>query len=565
MYINISKMSSRKSRLISSRLAGVLVVSLVTMGISAFTPLRAYAAAPASGSAKAQPSLQRPALIVGIIVEGLNADYVNLLRDNFGKDGFNRFIADGVSIENVNYGPGVDPTAATAILMTGASPAVNGIPAERVWDRETKSDYPILLDPANIGNFTDETFSPKALKVSTVGDEIRIADEGIGLVHSVAPDAQVAIILAGHAGNSGFWLNDLTGKWSTSTFYKDVPAAIARRNYGVNLSSRLDTMTWAPAISLDLYPDLPDYKRMYPFRHTFPARNANRYKAFKASAPGNHEVAQIGIDYISSLKLGSRGITDMLNLGFNVSPYLYARDADTRVETMDAYIRLDADIADIVRAVEKGPGLANSVIFIAGTPAPAGSKRDDERWNIPSGQFSPKRAVSLLNMYLMAIHGNGDYVSGYHNGHFFLNRKFLKENDLDLTKIRRESADFLVRMSGVSEVYTLDDIMERRAGDEPIAFQRNTSPVHAGDLIVMVNPGWSISDDLENNDAATQQLPVIRHAVTTSPFYMLAPTTAPQTIDSTVDARAIAPTLTRILRIRSPNAASLPPLRLTRR
>lgn len=565
MYINISKMSSRKSRLISSRLAGVLVVSLVTMGISAFTPLRAYAATPASGSAKAQPSLQRPALIVGIIVEGLNADYVNLLRDNFGKDGFNRFITDGVSIENVNYGPGVDPTAATAILMTGASPAVNGIPAERVWDRETKSDYPILLDPANIGNFTDETFSPKALKVSTVSDEIRIADEGIGLVHSVAPDAQVAIILAGHAGNSGFWLNDLTGKWSTSTFYKDVPAAIAKRNYGVNLSSRLDTMAWVPAVSLDLYPDLPDYKRMYPFRHTFPARDANRYKAFKSSAPGNHEVAQIGIDYISSLKLGSRGITDMLNLGFNVSPYLYARDADTRVETMDAYIRLDADIASIVRAVEKGPGLANSVIFIAGTPAPAGSKRDDERWNIPSGQFSPKRAVSLLNMYLMAIHGNGDYVSGYHNGHFFLNRKFLKENDFDLTKIRRESADFLVRMSGVSEVYTLDDIMERRAGDEPIALQRNTSPVHAGDLLVMVNPGWSISDDLENSSGQTQHLPVIRHAVTTSPFYLLAPTTAPQTIDSTVDARAIAPTLTRILRIRSPNAASLPPLRLSRR
>lgn len=563
MYINLQKMSSRKSRPISSRLASVLVVSLVTMGIGVFTPLLAATPVQSGAPARKQSPSQRPTLVVGIFVEGLTADYVNLLRDNFGKNGFNRFITDGVSIENVSFGPGIDATAATAILMTGAAPGVNGIPAERVWDRETKSDYPILLDPAKIGNFTDETFSPKALKVSTVSDEIRMTDEGIGLVHSVAPDAQVAIILAGHAGNSGFWLNDITGKWSTSTFYKDVPAAIARRNYGVTLSSRLDTMAWVPAISLDLYPDLPDYKRLYPFRHTFPTRDANRYKAFKQSAPGNREVAQIGADYISSLKLGSRGVTDMLSLGFNVSPYLYARDADTRVETMDAYIRLDSDIASIVNAVEKGPGLANSVIFIAGTPAPSGSKRDEERWNIPSGQFSPKRAMSLLNMYLMAIHGNGEYVSGYHNGYIFLNSKFIKDNDLDVTRLRRESADFLSRMSGVSAVYTLDDIMERRAGDEPQALQRNTSPVHAGDLLVMINPGWEVSDDLENGNSLTELLPVIRHAATTSPFYLLAPSTVPQTIDTTVDARVIAPTVSRVLRIRSPNAASLPPLRLS--
>ncbi len=195
-------------------------------------------------------------------------------------------------------------------------------------------------------------------------------------------------------------------------------------------------------MALDRYPDLPDYKKLYPFRHTFPARETDRFKAFKTSAPGNREVAAIGLDYITSLKLGTRGVTDMLNLGFNVSPYQYGREADNRIETMDAYLRLDSDIAHIVRAVEKGPGMANSVIFIAGTPAPTGGKRDEERWNIPSGQFSPRKATSLLNMYLMAIHGNGDYVSGYHNGYFFLNRKLLKDRNIDESSIRREAADF---------------------------------------------------------------------------------------------------------------------------
>lgn len=561
-------MSSRKNHPISTRLASVLVVSLVSIGIGAFTPVFASrpVAAPNTKKGADGPNytLTRPALVVGIFVEGLDADYVNLLRDNFTKNGFNRFISDGVTIEDVNYGTDLDATAATAMLMTGAAPSVNGVPAARAWDTETRSDYPILLDQAKIGNFTDETFSPASLRVSTISDEVRIADGGIGLVHSVAPDAQVAIILAGHAGNSGFWLNEFNGKWSTSTYYRDVPAAIAKRNYGITLSSRLDTISWTPSIPLELYPDLPDYKKQFPFRHNFPARDPNRFRAFKVSAPGNHEVAEIGIDYISSLNLGGRGVTDMLNLGFNVSPYPYGRDTDTRVETMDAYIRLDSDIANIVQAIEKGPGMANSVVFIAGTPGPSGGKREDDRWNIPAGQFSPKRAISLLNIYLIAIHGNGEYVSGYYDGYFFLNRKQIKENGLDERTIRRESAEFLTRMSGVTAAYTIDDILERRAGEDAHALQRNTSIDHAGDVMIVVNPGWQITDSSAegSNDS---QFPTIRNVATTSPVYILAPTVVPAKIDSPVDARVIAPTVTRILRIRSPNAASLPPLRFPKR
>ena len=39
----------------------------------------------------------------------------------------------------------------------------------------------------------------------------------------------------------------------------------------------------------------------------------------------------------------------------------------------------------------------------------------DPRFNIPTGEFSSKKAVSLLNMYLMALYGNGSWVNGYFN------------------------------------------------------------------------------------------------------------------------------------------------------
>ena len=75
-----------------------------------------------------------------------------------------------------------------------------------------------------------------------------------------------------------------------------------------------------------------------------------------------------------------------------------------------------------------------------------------------------------------------------------------------------------------------------------------------------VNPGWVISDSsVEGEDS---HLPVIRNVANTSPVYILAPNVAPTKIEGPIDARVIAPTVSRILRIRSPNAASLSPLRL---
>lgn len=538
---------SRKDLTINARIVCAILASLVSIGAKAAQP---GVKAPAP----------RPTLVVGIFVEGLTAEYVDLLRSNLTDSGFNRLIADGVTIRNVDYGPGIDATAATAILVSGASPSVNGIPGAKAWDSTTKREYPVLLDPALAGSYTERQLTPAPMLVSTLSDEVRISDGGLGQVHSIALDPQQAILLAGHAGNSSFWISDIDGTWTSSTYYRETPSSISRRNVGLTLASRLDTMAWEPSIALDRYPDLPEYKKLYPFRHTFPARSVDRFKVFKSSPMANREIAATAAEYISAMPLGKRGVTDMLSIGLDVSPYLYGREADNRIETMDAIIRLDRDIASIIQAVEKGPGMANTLLFVAGTPAPSGSKRDEERWNIPSGQFSPRKAISLLNMYLMALHGNGEWVTGYHNGFFFLNHDLIKERGISESDLRREGAEFLSRMSGVSDVYTIDDILTRRAGDDPNALHRNISPLHAGDLLVMVNPGWEISDG--NEETATTgnetQLPVVRWQATTSPVYILAPSVEASEITGRVDARAIAPTLARILRIRSPNAASQP-------
>lgn len=508
----------------------------------------------------AAQTIERPRLVVGIVVEGLQPDYLRNLQDYFGAGGFKRLMRNGVVIANADYGTTLDATAATAMLFTGASPAVNGIGSALTYDSEAQRLTPVLEDKESIGNFTNETYSPRAILVSTLADEVRIAGGGVTNVYAISPDPQHAVIMGGHAANSVMWINDANGNWATTTFYKDLPSLVGGRNRLTPLASRLDTMSWTPMMDVSRYPDLPDHLKHYPFRYVYPHGNSDRYDMFKTSPPVNTEVTSLAGDLIKNLGLGKHDGVDMLSLTYSLVPFDYSKNPDNRLETMDAYLRLDRNLEQLFSTVDHATG-GNSLIFLAATPAPTTVRRDDEKWNIPYGEFSTRKAGSLLNMYLMAIYGTGEWVNGFHNGHFYLNNKLIKERNLDAKAIREEAASFLTRMSGVKDVYTIDQILEGNAGDKALELKRNTNIASSGDLLVNVIPGWAIINDYVDHNN-TQAHGVERIAATTAPVFIMAPEVKACRIDEPVDARAIAPTVARILRIRSPNAAAAPALPL---
>ncbi len=536
---------SRKSQLLTTRIVSVLVASMVTMGLSGQMPAK------------------RPTLVVGIMVDGLSLDNLDLLKGYFGNGGLMRLLNEGITVTDVDYGSQLDAASATAVVFTGSSPAVNGIADETVYDRTSRRVVPFFLDNSTIGNYTDETLSPKALNVSTIGDEIRISSGGLGHIHSIAPSPAQALVMGSHAGNSAFWINDITGKWATSTHYKDVPTAIQSRNHRMPLENRLDTMAWSSLLKPEEYPDMPSYKKLFSFRHTFYRNDPDRYRRFKASPLVNREITELASDYIRSMNLGKGENIDMINIAYTVSPYLYGKDSDTRMELMDSYIRLDKEIESLFKSIDvRGPGMNNTLVFLAGTPATITCRREDEKWALTSGEFSPRRAISLLNMYLIAIHGNGDWVVGFHDNQFFLNHDLIKTRDKDLRSIRHDAADFIKRMAGITEAYSLDDIIDGKNADTQSTPRRNINIETAGDVFASILPGWEVIDD-GTTAPDPNSYPMSQRVVAPfAPAFILTPALAPQTISSPVDARAIAPTITSILRIRSPNSAQKAPLRI---
>lgn len=510
-------------------------------------------------AAAAQSAPARPKLVVSIVVDQLRTDYLEYLKTLLGEKGFRRLMKESAYMRNVDFRPrNLDAVSATAMLYTGNYPDKTGIPAAQTYSRDTKRLQAPLHDATALGNFTEQTFSPRNLALSTISDEVMIDGAGLGLVYSIAADPQQAVIMSGHAGSGAVWLNTNNGRWATSTYYKDFPQTVSRRNYGNSLSQRIDTMQWKPSLALDRYPGIPAQKRYYPFRYTFPSSARDNYVRFAASPLCNEEITSIAVDCLNSLQLGNRGdAIDMLNIAYTAAPYKYVKDGDFRLELEDTYLKLDSQLGRLLDAIDKQVGLRNAVVMLSSTGYYDDATADAAKYGIPTGDFSIKRAISLLNAYFVAKYGNGNYVDAYGDGQFYLARKTFESKNISIEEGARQAKDFLRKMSGVADAYTIGEITSRSNPDLE-SLRLSVDPRMAGDVVVEIMPGWNLVDDTVYPTVTKQ----VRNCIVNTPVFIMAPGVASQTIDNPIDAASIAPTLTGILRIRAPNGACVKPVAL---
>lgn len=499
----------------------------------------------------------RPKLMVGIVVDGLRQEALDILRPYLGQDGFNRFLNSGVVFDNIDYGTNVDAPTATAILMTGAAPSANGVSKEYIYDASARRIHHVFEDPTYVGLYTTEKLSPKAMNVSTISDEMRIAGAGVTYVYAIAPNSAQALVMGGHAGNSAIWFDEKTGQWATSKYYKEVPNIAGNINRTNLLKNKIETSQWTPSSKTTDAVQLPDHLKRYPFTYSFPSKDTDRFARFAASPLMNSEVSRMAEEYITLLNLGKHDGTDVLNIAFNLQPYQWSRTAENRYELYDSYLRLDQSLAELFSTIDSTVGKDNVIIYLAATPPRDQRHRYDDKWNIPTGQFSSRKAVSLLNLYLIAKYGNGEWINAYHDGGFYINSELVKRQSQDINTIRREAADFLIRMAGVGHAYTIDDVINAEAKVPNSAGRsRNTVIAHVGDIMIELIPGWTLIDDFNLQGAKSSN--IFSPAPTTATFMISAPELSAKHINTQVDARAIAPALSGLMHIRSPNGAGTP-------
>lgn len=503
---------------------------------------------------------QVPKLVVCITVDQLRGDYIEYFYNTFGERGFKRLLNEGKVYSNIHFEfSNIDEASAFATLFTGSNPCFSGISSNYKYDFEKEREFSILYDPAYLGNYTRDNYSPKALFSSTIGDELKIASKGRSDVYAIAPNPEAAILSGGHAANGVFWIDDNNGKWATTTYYKGVPWYVDRYNSGVeSLSARLSKMVWTPSLSTSQLNAFPYVLDEIPFKYTFHEKELNCYPKLKTTPFVNKEVNRLALQFLEYGGFGTRTCPDLLSVTYYAGNYRGNMNKEYSYEIQDTYYQLDKDIEQLLDAIDKKVGLSKTLVVFTGS----GYYKSEEEYTqeldsyIAGGEFHPKRCVALLNMYLMALYGQQtSWVKGFYDNQIYLNRKAIEDAKLDLAEIQNKSAAFLKEFSGVQHVTTDHSLVFGDWNEGTAKFREGTHHLGRGDLIIELQPGWKI-----NNDNPKEKVKLIRNNAVITPLIFLGSGIKPERIYREVKATEVAPTITHILRIRPPNASQSLPL-----
>ncbi len=173
----------------------------------------------------AQDKLNRPKLIVGIVVDQMRQDYLYRYYDKYSENGFKRILKNGFSCENLHYNYAPTVTApGHASIYTGTTPAYHAIIGNEWFQRYSrKSMYCVDDETVSVvgsANSIAGKKSPKNLVASTISDELRLFFYNKSKVIGLSIKDRGSILPAGHNPTGAYWYDDQSGNFITSTYYR---------------------------------------------------------------------------------------------------------------------------------------------------------------------------------------------------------------------------------------------------------------------------------------------------------------------------------------------------------
>ncbi|MDL2215228.1 alkaline phosphatase family protein, partial [Dysgonomonas sp. OttesenSCG-928-M03] len=343
-------------------------------------------------SIQSQTTLKEtPKLVIGITIDQLRGDYLELFQRTFSERGFKRLLNEGLVYQNMAFDfPNVNEASSIATIYTGTSPFYHGIVGSKIYLSDKNTEASIFEDNNYLGNYTREKLSPVALRVGTMTDELKMASQGRSDIFALTPHSYQALASAGHLANGAYWIEDYSGKWATSAYYKDMYWAVEQENRTNVFSNQPAAIVWQPILPNDKYNAFPYAAPATPFNYQF-GQASNPYPLLKESPFVNENITQTALKLMQKDDMGKRTSPDFLAVTYYAGNYSASVSGDYSYAVQDTYVRLDKEIATLLDQVEKTVGLQNTFIFVTSTGYYDSSSQYPDNVKIKPGTFYPKR------------------------------------------------------------------------------------------------------------------------------------------------------------------------------
>lgn len=516
---------------------------------------------------------EKPKLIIGIVVEQMRYDYLGRFWNQFGEGGIKRLVNEGTNCKNANYNHFFTQTGVNfTTLVTGTTPSYHGIVADE-WYVPLKNKVVNCVEDERektVGSSFDAgRISPRNILTTTIGDEIRLSNYMQSKVISVALEGKPAVLAGGHTPNAAYWFDGETGLWTSGSYYmNELPSWVNEFN-NKKFPDMYMARSWEPKLPIEQYTqcltDDNPYETGIMGKRTFPyplyqlgaTKNKDKfaYKLLKTTPFGNSLTADFAINAIVNEQLGKDDNPDLLMLSFSATENIGKNFGTSSVEVMDAFLKLDEDIAHLLSFLDTEIGKQNVLIFFTSDHGAAANADYLATTKIPVGYFSQTSSISLLKSYLNAIYGKGEWVKHYYAQQVYLNRDLIEESKNSLSEVQNKAAQFLLQFTGVSNTVSATTLQNSYFSDGVFAkMQKGYNQKRSGDVIINLDPGWAE----KNGSSATHNSSYSYD--THVPLIWYGWKIKRGNVFEKVDITDVAPTISYFLEIASPNATTGQPI-----
>lgn len=497
---------------------------------------------------------ERPRLVIGIMIDGLQQKHLDLLWNYLDPNGFKKIISEGANCRNVSYNiVSAGNASDIATVMTGTTPYYNGIVGNKFYNRTDDKVQSIIQDDNQVGIGTNQTLSAHNLLSSTIVDELMLAYPNKSKSYVVALGPEEAIMLGGHTAKSVAWIDDENLKWITTGYYTDGLSHWADEMNVNGVFKNYTARIWGPMYNINTYatkPNREDKKWGFMYDPTSKKTKNSSETILRNTPSANGLVTELGLKIFDEEKLGTDIYPDMLLLQYTVRTPFEKTQALQSAEKEDIYLRLDKDIENILQKIDVKVGLDKTLIFMFGNQTDVHSPTELGENKIPAGYFNANRSLALLSTYLMAVYGQERWISGYYGKNIFLNKEKIAAKKLNFSNFQKTVADFMLEFEGIQAAFPSSEVLNM-GGDsnsEMAKLRNSTNKNCVGDVIITLLPGW-IEVDNKNNPVGESNA-----IVSYTPLYFYGCKIKPQTITTSYQTIDIAPTISRLLDIPIPNA-----------
>ncbi|MBR0362724.1 MAG: alkaline phosphatase family protein, partial [Alistipes sp.] len=271
---------------------------------------------------------------------------------------------------------------------------------------------------------------------------------------------------------------------------------------------------------------------------------------------GNTMLFEFASQAVAQERLGSDAATDVLNICLDTPRYIAETYGPESIEYEDMLYRLDAALAEFLTYIyAQVGGKDNAIVVLTSDHGTAPSY--NPQGGTQRERFNTRQMEVIVNAFLGAHHGSGEYLLGFANNALYLDHELLLEKKLSVETIQEEVATFLLQLRGVSTAISATALRNTSFGEGRMRLvQQSFFSTRSGDVIIDFMPGWMV----ESTDYRSTSHAGYRYDRSV-PLIISGGGLTPQSIARTVSIVEVAPTIAEIIGVESPWASSSRPIK----